>query len=99
MRLPFGRIAFLGAFLAVVSFAFVTLRGPRGIGALLDINRQIAAKEVSNAKLAQQVGHLQDRIEQLKNDPAEQEIEIRRRLKLMKKGEKMYVPPESKGKE
>jgi len=80
----------------VVGFAFVTLRGPRGVPALLEINRQIGAKESSNAKLAQEVERLRVHIEQLGNNPAEQELEIRKRLKLMRKGEKVYIAPERK---
>jgi cell division protein FtsB len=93
MKLPFGRVAFLGVFLAVVSFAFYTLRGPRGVPALLEINRQIDAKEASNARLAQQVERLRDRIHHLEDDPATLELEIRKRLKLMRKGEKIYIDP------
>jgi cell division protein FtsB len=96
MKLPFGRVAFLVTFLAVASFAFVTLRGPRGIPALLEINRQIGAKEVTNGVLAQEVEKLRVYRDQLDNDRGVQEMEIRKRLKLMKKGEKVYIAPEPK---
>jgi cell division protein FtsB len=95
MRSRFGRVAFLAVFLAVASFAFVTLRGPHGIPALLDKNRQIELKETSNAKLAKEVERLRERIRRLEGNPVEQELEIRKRQHLMRKGEKLYIVPEA----
>ena len=95
MRAPFARLAFLGIFLAVVSFAFITLRGPHGVPALLDKNRQIELKESSNAKLAKEVERLRERIRRLNENPAEQELEIRKRQNLMRKGEKVYIVPQT----
>jgi cell division protein FtsB len=96
MKLPFGRVAFLGVFLAVVGFAFYALRGPRGFPALLDINRQIDTRETHNLELAQRVERLRDRINHLESDPATLELEIRKRLKLMRKGERIYIAPSPK---
>lgn len=96
MKLPFGRVAFLAIFLAVVSFAFVTLRGSHGIPALLEKNRLVQEKEASNTRLANEVERMRDRVQRLANNPAEQELEIRRRNRLMREGEREYVVPEPK---
>ena len=96
MRSPFGRVAFLAVFLAVVSFAFVTLRGAHGIPVLLEKNRQILDKETSNASLAKEVERLRERIERLANKPGETELEIRKRQRLMRPGEREYIVPEPK---
>ena len=39
-----------------------------------------------------------ERIERLKNDPKEQELEIRRRLKLLRPGETSFILPEGQKK-
>ena len=91
MKAPFTRFAFVFAFLAVVSYAFVTLRGPKGIPALLEKNRQIELMEKRNTSLAQEIERKRDRIKRLTDNPAEQELEIRQRLKLVHPGEKVFI--------
>lgn len=91
MRVSFVRFAFVFALLAVVGYAFVTLRGPRGIPALLEKNRQIEAMEMHNAALAQEVERKRVRVKRLSDNPSEQELEIRQRLKLVHPGEKVYI--------
>ena len=98
MRSPLFRLAFVFAFLAVAGYAFVTLRGPKGIPALLEKNRQIDVLERSNASLAQEVERKRERVRRLAESPSEQELEIRNRLKLVHPGEKVYITgdPEKK---
>jgi len=91
MRAPLFRLASLFACLAVVSFAFVTLRGPRGIPALVEKNHQIELLEQSNATLAKEIERKRERVRRLSENPAEQELEIRQRLKLVHPGEKVYI--------
>jgi cell division protein FtsB len=50
--------------------------------------------EQENQQLNQEIGRLQDHIRRLDNDPGEQELEIRQRLKLLKPGEKVYITGE-----
>jgi len=91
MRVSFARLGYVVAFLAVVSYAFFTLRGPRGIPALLEKEKQIEAMEKHNADMAKDNERLRERIQRLSDNPAEQELEIRQRLKLVHPGEKVYI--------
>ncbi len=98
MKSPFARLAFVFAFLAVAGYAFMTLRGPKGVPALLEKNRQIEVMEKRNAGLAQEVERKRERIRRLSDNSTEQELEIRQRLKLVHPGEKVYIvgEPETK---
>jgi len=69
----------------------MTLRGPRGIAALREKGQLIEAMEKRNAGLALQVERKRDRNKRLAENPAEQELEIRKQYKLVRPGEKMYV--------
>jgi cell division protein FtsB len=91
MRAPLSRIAYAMALFAVLGYAFLTLRGPHGIPGLLEKQQQIRDMERDNQQLNQEIGRLQDHIRRLDNDPGQQELEIRQRLKLLKPGEKVYI--------
>ncbi|MGA2267578.1 MAG: septum formation initiator family protein [Bryobacteraceae bacterium] len=98
MKAPFARMAYVMAFLMVISYAFFTLRGPRGIPGLLDKQRQIQEAEKRNAALMREIEQKREHIKRLTDDPAEQELEIRQRLKLVHPGEKIFIvgQPEKK---
>jgi cell division protein FtsB len=86
-----SRLGFAAAFLIVAGYAFVTLRGPQGIPALLTKRQQIEQLEKRNATLAQENERLREHIQRLADNPAQQELEIRQRLKLVRPGEKVYL--------
>ena len=98
MKAPLARLAYVMAFLMVVSYAFFTLRGPKGIPGLLDRQRQIQETEKRNTALAREIEQRWEHIRRLTDNPAEQEKEIRQRLKLVHPGEKVYIvgEPEKK---
>jgi hypothetical protein len=52
--------------------------------------------EVSNEQLQKELEQKQQRIQRLENDPREQEIEIRQRLKLAGPGEKIFIIDDKK---
>ena len=91
MKVSLARFGYLIAFLMVVSYAFFTLRGPKGIPALLQKQHQIEEIEKRNAVLAQENERTREHIQRLSDNPAEQELEIRQRLKLVHPGEKVYI--------
>jgi cell division protein FtsB len=91
MRVPIFRFLFALAFFAVVAYAFVSLRGPNGIPGLTQKQREITDMERRNAALAKEIERKQEHIKRLTNNPAEQELEIRDRLKLVKPNEKVYI--------
>ena len=91
MKVPFLRISYLIALLLVAGYAVVTLRGPKGIPALIAKQHQIEQAEKHNAELAREIERQRDHIQRLANSPAEQELEIRERLKLVHPGEKVFI--------
>jgi len=97
MKAPLARIAYLAAFLAVLSYAFFTLRGPHGIPALIERRRQIQEMQERNQKLDREIERMRDHIKRLTDNPAQQDLEIRERLKLVKPGEKVFITGEPSG--
>lgn len=91
MRSPFARVAYVLAFLAVAGYALVTLRGPRGIAALVDKQHSIQQLERQNLLLHQEIERRRERISRLIGNPTEQELEIRERLKLVQPRDKVYI--------
>lgn len=81
-------IALIGAYAAGV------LRGPEGIPALMEKREEIRAVQEKNADLAKEIQQKRDRIERLRSSKAEQELEIRERLKLLRKGETSFILPD-----
>ena len=76
------------------SYAAVTLRGRQGISALTERRKHVRELQEANATLAAENQRKRERIEKLKNSKAEQELEIRERLKLGKPGETQFILPE-----
>lgn len=69
---------------------------PQRNSGLLDKRRQVREYEMSNEQLHREIERKQERILRLKNDPQEQEIEIRQRLKFAGPGEKIYIIDDKK---
>lgn len=97
MRNPALKTAYAIVVLSGVAYAFVVLEGPNGIPALLEKRRQVAVYEQQNQQIVRENVQKQQRIERLENNPIEQEMEIRQRLKLAKPGEKIYILDDSNG--
>jgi cell division protein FtsB len=91
MSPSFVRLGYCAGLLLVAGYAFVALRGPKGIPGLLAKQQQIQQMEKHNASLAQENERLREHIERLSDDPSEQELEIRQRFKLVHPGEKVYI--------
>lgn len=99
MKTSLRRYVYALAFLMLASYAYVTLRGPRGLRALFEKQAQIRELEQRNAGLAREVERKRERILRLQNNPAEQELEIRHRLKLARPNEKIFIIGEPDKKE
>ena len=91
MKVPFGKVAYVVAFFLVAGCAVETLRGPRGVHALMEKQDQIQKFEQHNAALAKEVERMRERIKRMDESPAQQELEIRDRLKLVRPGEKVFI--------
>lgn len=74
-------------------YVYVALRGPQGISALEERWHEIRDLQEQNAELQRDVDRRADRISRLSKSPAEQELEIRKRLKLAKPGETIFIIP------
>lgn len=89
MKAPLTRFAYVMIFLVVVTYAFFAY--PKGMHAWQEKQHQIQDMEKRNTALAQEVERQKEHVGRLKNNPAEQELEIRKRLKLLRPDEKSYI--------
>ncbi|MBI4873238.1 MAG: septum formation initiator family protein [Acidobacteria bacterium] len=76
-------------------YTLVTLRGPHGVAALESKREEIRILQERNADLKLEIEERTDRNRRLRESPEEQELEIRERLNLLRKGEKYFVVPET----
>lgn len=84
----------------VVVYGLVALRGPQGVSALLDKRREVRQLEEQNAAKAAENQRRRERILRLEQNTTEQEMEIRKQLKLLRPGETTFIlqdPPKPGG--
>ena len=72
----------------------MALRGPQGIQSLLEKRRLIRQMEEQNASMARENNRRRERIRLLEDNPSEQEMEIRKQLKLLRPGETTFILPD-----
>jgi len=78
----------------VISGLFA-LRGPQGLQALFAKHREIRRLEEENAAQMLENQRRRERIERLRTSTTEQEMEIRKQLKLLRPGETTFILPEA----
>ena len=84
----------VAATLVAGGYVLVAIRGPNGIPALLNRWQEIRALERRNAALKAEVDARSERLKKLRESLDEQELEIRRRLEMLRPGEKEFkIPP------
>jgi len=76
-------------------YAITALRGPQGVQALLERYRAIRTLETQNAAAVVENQRLRERIERLRSNTSEQEMEIRKQLKLLRPGETTFILPDA----
>jgi len=91
MRSSVIRLSYGMALALAIVYAFFTMRGPHGISAWMEKRQEIRETEQRNAELARENQLKREYIERLRQSKADQEIEIRRRLKLVKPNEKVFM--------
>jgi cell division protein FtsB len=91
MRSSVARLGYALIVLVAASYALITLRGPQGVPALIQKQKEIRQLETQNADLAREIEFRRQRIQRLREDESEQELEIRQRLKLVRPGEKVFI--------
>jgi cell division protein FtsB len=89
MRSTVIKISLAVTILVAASYALVTLRD--GIPALMQRQKEIRAMEKQNADLNRDIEFRRARIDRLREDESAQELEIRRSLKLVRPGEKVFI--------
>ncbi len=89
MKASLTRFAYVVVFLAAVGYALFAF--PQGMHTWQDKQRQIQEMEKRNDSLAKQVERQKEYINRLQNSPAAQELEIRKRLKLLHPEEQQYI--------
>lgn len=88
------RVIGVSALVVVCTYAIVALRGPQGLSALFAKRHEIQVLQEQNADLERAIKMKRERIEKLKSNTGEQELEIRRRLKLQHPNETTFILPE-----
>ena len=88
------RIVLLVLFALAGTYGFIILRGPQGIPALKEKWSQIRQLEEENATLQRENEYRRSRIQKLQSNPAQQELEVREKLKLLRPGETSFILPE-----
>jgi len=91
MKASFARFCYAIVLLAVAGYAYVTLRGPRGVHALIEKEGSISDMEKTNTRLSREIEQMRDHIRRLNDDPAVQEQVIREQLKLVHPDEKVFI--------
>ncbi len=97
MKLWLGRVGLAIAVVLAGIYGYLTLRGPQGVPALFEKQRTIRELQEHNANLAREVQERKERIQRLKESQSEQEMEIRKRLKLVRPGETSFILPDASG--
>jgi cell division protein FtsB len=87
------RAILLIAFALVGAYGLVELRSPQGIPALKDRWNEIRKLEEENANLQRENDYRRERIKKLESSASEQELEIRKKLKLLRPGETSFILP------
>ena len=95
MKTAVRRIVYTVAFLLIGVYGYIALRGPQGIPALLEKRRQIRELEEQNAAMQRENTYRRERIRKLAESPSEQEIEIRKKLHMLRQGETSFILPDS----
>jgi cell division protein FtsB len=91
MRISLSKCLYAIAILTVIGISIYTLRGSQGIPALMKKQEEIKALSQRNAELAKENEARRVKIQRLRQNPEEQELEIRRQMKLVKPGEKVFI--------
>lgn len=95
LRQVFRRGGLLLAAVFIAAYGWMALRGPQGIQALTEKHRQIRQLQEQNAATALENERRKEHIRLLKESPSEQDMEIRKQLKLIRPGETTFILPDA----
>ena len=89
------RTGWVAAGTLALAYGWIALRGPQGLPALLEKHREIRRLEEQNAALAHENQLRRERVLRLESSRSEQEMEIRKQLKLLRPGETTFILPDA----
>jgi cell division protein FtsB len=81
------------------AYGWMFLSGPQGLQTLIEKRREIRQLEERNANNKLENDRRKERIRRLQESRSEQEMEIRKQLKLQRPGETTFILPESEQKD
>src|ERR1700733_6114572 len=88
------RAVIIIVFALIGAYGLAELRSPQGLPALKERWNEIRQFEEENANLQRENDYRRDRIKKLESSTSEQELEIRKKLKLLRPGETSFILPE-----
>jgi len=88
------RALLLIVFVLIGAYGLMELRGPQGLPALRQRWTEIRRLEEENANLQRENDYRRERIKKLEGSVSEQELEIRKKLKLLRPGETSFILPD-----
>jgi cell division protein FtsB len=95
LQVAMKRTGWVAAATLAVAYGWIALRGPQGLPALLEKHREIRRLEEQNAALAHENQLRRERVQRLESSRSEQEMEIRKQLKLLRPGETTFILPDA----
>jgi cell division protein FtsB len=93
MNTSVRRAILLIVFALIGAYGLMELRSPQGIPALRQRWTESRKLEEENANLQRENNYRRDRIKKLESSASEQELEIRKKLKLLRPGETSFILP------
>jgi len=91
MKSSITRFAGAIGLLLLAGYALIALQGNQGIPGLIEKRRLIRDYEKKNADIARQIEEQRARIERFNDNSSGPDLEIRKRLQLVKPGEKVFM--------
>ena len=91
MKSSITRSAGVIGLLLLAGYAFIALQGRQGIPGLIEKRRLIQEYEKKNADMARQIEEQRARIDRFRDSPSGPDLEIRKRLQLVKPDEKVFI--------
>jgi hypothetical protein len=95
MKKVVSRLVFLAVTALVATYGYFTLRKPQGLPALRGKWTEIRQMEEDNAALQRENDYRRKRIGELRDNTSAQELEIRKKLKLLRPGETSFILPDA----
>ena len=80
---------------AVGTYLWLAFFGPQGVQALMDKQKQIRQLQEQNAATKLENDRRREHIRRLRDSRSEQEMEIRKQLKLLRPGETTFLLPDA----